>query len=211
MSVRCSSDLRWGLRRPCGSAFCALSDLNGRSSGKLGLSRILWRRRRVGAARQTVAARVRAMRHTPERALGRLPIRFARVAHAMACVGPPGHRHVAGVDRFCATLRMAPVSTVGACRGRRGGGAVAAALTAVGQRPMRDLFEAQGGVRRAAAARAFIFRHATPERAASAIGGRLRRVVQGGPLLAASKDQRFSTFALVSDDQPPPRASMSRT
>ncbi len=140
-------------------------------------------RRRFGAARQTLAARVRAMRRAPERARAGFGSGSRRKARAIARAGPPGHRHVAVVDRIEAALRMEPIETVGACRARRrrrGDGAFAAPLTAVGLWPMRDLFRAEGDIRRAAAAVALVLPQTTPKHAIRAVGGTVRRVVQSG-------------------------------
>ncbi len=155
------------------------------------------------------------MRRAPECARARLRNRPGRMARAIAGVGPPRHRHVATVDRIEAAAGLTPIEAVGASRarrGRRGDGAVAAPLMAVGLRPVRDLFRDGARLGRAATAVALVLPQTMPKHAVRAVRGTLRRVVQGGPLLLVfSTAQRVSTSALASDDHPPPSASISPT
>src|SRR5579863_7887127 len=131
------------------------------------------RRQLAWTARQTLGAKVGVSRGAPERSRARLVDGARGVTRAHSSRGPPGHGHVAAIDRMESMLRTAPkdaIRTVRTDRHRLGRDAFAAPLIAVRLRPMGGFIAVDRRFRRVADAQAFVLPELAPESAGRAIG-----------------------------------------
>src|SRR5579863_77887 len=131
------------------------------------------RRQLAWTARQTLGAKVGVSRGAPERSRARLVDGARGVTRAHSSRGPPGHGHVAAIDRMESVLRTAPkdaIRTVRTDRHRLGRDAFAAPLIAVRLRPMGGFIAVDRRFRRAARTQAFVLPELAPESAGRAIG-----------------------------------------
>ena len=139
--------------------------------------------------RNSLGAKVRVVRCTPECSRSRLRNGMRRITGADSSMRPPRRGHIASVDRTESTLGMLPIETICAVRlnrHRSGVDTFAAPLPTARLRPVSGFFGAYRCVRRMPSADPFVFSELAPESAGGAIGGSGRLVSHYPSLVPAA-------------------------